>query len=90
MSDMKCPFCEEELQGDTMGEYGCPNARCKKSAFMFGAKELWQALIDTNQKLDIAIKALNEIKSNDDTWEGYINRMLKQIGGLNNDVLHHN
>ena len=61
MSDMKCPFCQQELVIDPCGEMGCLNEKCKESMFLIGTKELWQALIDTKKKLDVAVDALNII-----------------------------
>lgn len=51
-SKLKCPFCQTELDMDMMGEIGCPNDSCKKSMFMVGTKELWQALIQAKQDLE--------------------------------------
>ena len=62
MSDMKCPFCQQELDIDMCGECGCPNEQCQKSVFMFGSEELWQELIRTRKALDVAVDALKEIK----------------------------
>lgn len=64
MSDMKCPFCQQELDMDMCGECGCPNEQCQKSVFMFGSKELWQELIRTRKALDKAKWWLNEIVEN--------------------------
>ena len=59
-----CPFCQQELEKDYDWVYGCPNRKCKAFGYFFGAKELWQALIDTKKKLDRAIWWLNEIVEN--------------------------
>ena len=54
MSDMKCPFCQQELKDQWVGqnvahEYlDCP--KCK----MNGNPKLWQALIRTRKALDLA------------------------------------
>ena len=53
-----CPFCQQELDIDPCGEMGCINAKCKKSTFLIGTKELWQELIRTRKALDIAVDAL--------------------------------
>lgn len=60
-SKLKCPFCGVELDKDISGEFGCPNEKCKKSMFLIGTEELWQALIQAKQDLEIATKALREI-----------------------------
>ena len=59
MSDMKCPFCQQELQEDVGydGDYSCPN--CEEP--YFGSPELWQELIRTRKALDVAVDALNKI-----------------------------
>lgn len=59
MSDMKCPFCQHELQEDIGydGDYSCPNC----SEPYFGSPELWQELIRTRKALDVAVDALKEI-----------------------------
>ena len=62
MTDMKCPFCNQELDRDLKGECGCINEQCQKSVFMFGSEELWQELIRTRKALEIAVDALKEIK----------------------------
>ena len=60
MSDkLLCPFCQQELEKDCDWVYGCPNRKCKAFGYFFGARELWQALIDTKKKLDIAVDALD-------------------------------
>ena len=61
MTDMKCPFCNQELDRDLKGECGCINEKCQKSVFMFGSEELWQELIRTRKALDYAKWWLNEI-----------------------------
>ena len=62
MSDMKCPFCQQELRCDnTWNEvYMCRNPNCNH-LLGYGTKELWQALIDTKKKLDICKSALEKI-----------------------------
>lgn len=58
MSDMKCPFCNQELQEDIGydGDYSCPNC----SEPYFGSPELWQELIRTRKALEIAVDALKD------------------------------
>ena len=65
MSDMKCPFCQQELDRDLKGECGCPNEQCQKSVFMFGSEELWQELIRTREALETAVDALKEYEDRD-------------------------
>lgn len=51
-SKLKCPFCGAELDKDISGEFGCPNEKCKKSMFLIGTEEMWQALIQAKQDLE--------------------------------------
>lgn len=61
MSDMKCPFCQQELKYDAWNEvYMCRNPNCKH-LLGFGTKELWQELMRTKKQLDVAVDALKEI-----------------------------
>lgn len=57
MSDMKCPFCQKELQEDVGydGDYSCPN--CKEP--YFGSPELWQELIRTRKENEDKQAVLN-------------------------------
>ena len=57
-SKLKCPFCGAELDKDISGEFGCPNEKCKKSMFLIGTEEMWQALIQAKQDLIIAKSTL--------------------------------
>jgi len=65
MSNMKCPFCQQEFReiyfnGVGVG-YICPNPNCKPTEHFKGNKELWQELIRTRKALDIAVDALKRI-----------------------------
>lgn len=63
MSDMKCPVCQKPLeQVGTSRQYQCGSWGCDASFNMIGTTELWQALIQAKQDLEIARKALEEIK----------------------------
>ena len=57
MSDMKCPFCQQELT-EFAGTVDCVNIDCIKTRGWYGNKKLWQELITTRKALDIAIGAL--------------------------------
>lgn len=61
MSEMKCPFCGQEL---TVYEYSAftnvgflPCEKCR----IEGTKEMWEALIRTRKMLDVAVGALKSI-----------------------------
>ena len=59
-SKLKCPFCKEEL--DTENYYvRCRNPHCNTTTEMEGTEEIWQALIQAKQDLEIARQALDEI-----------------------------
>lgn len=62
MSDIKCPFCQQELKelyanGFSVG-FRCKNKNCPETSIMCGTKALWQKLIRTRKALDIAVDAL--------------------------------
>lgn len=70
-SKLKCPFCKEEIISDLCLmcdkiDKGYTSGRqiykCNKCG-LFGNKELWQALIQAKQDLEIARKALEKIES---------------------------
>lgn len=69
MSELKCPFCQQELQEDVGydGDYSCPN--CKEP--YFGSPELWQELIRTRKALDVAVDALKWIDETYNLGMGY-------------------
>ena len=60
MSNMKCPFCQQEL--DTSNYYTrCHNPHCNITTEMEGTEEMWVALVRTRKALDVAVDALKEI-----------------------------
>lgn len=66
-SKLKCPFCGAELDKDISGEFGCPNEKCKKSMSLIGTEEMWQALIQAKQDLEIAksyVKGISQMVIN--------------------------
>ena len=85
MSDMKCPFCRQEL--DTGGYYvHCHNPHCNTTAEMEGTEEMWTALIRTRKALEIAVDALKYankcIKGGCINWETEIDKALDKITAL--------
>ena len=51
MSDMKCPFCGQEL--DTSNYYiRCHNPHCNTTVEMEGTEELWQERVRTRKALE--------------------------------------
>lgn len=59
-SKLKCSFCGEEL--DTKNYYvHCHNPYCNTTTEMEGTEDMWQALMQAKQDLEIARKALESI-----------------------------
>ena len=61
MNELKCPFCQQELDylaEDIYGGMYCTN--CKKQD-LFGNEKMWQELIRTRKALDVAVDALKSI-----------------------------
>ena len=57
MSELKCPFCQQELEQDYCDciMFECHNPKCKHYYDSFiGREELWQELIRTRKALEIA------------------------------------
>ena len=86
-----CPFCQQELHsasinGDWLECWNCsynePNEHKLPQKIFMGTKELWQALIDTKKKLDIAmnlLKIMNDGLPNGNSWKWKIEKALEQI-----------
>lgn len=61
MSNLICPFCQQELKDQWVGQnvaheyFDCP--KCK----MNGNPKLWQELIRTRKALDVAVDALKDM-----------------------------
>lgn len=71
MSDMKCPFCQQELVEIQFGEqryWSCINDRCDESVGFGGNLKLWQELIRTRKALDVAVDALGYYAS-ENSWD---------------------
>ena len=86
MSDMKCPFCQQELDylaEDIYGNMCCPNCR-DKNGFTYKASEsIWQELIRTRKALGLALDWLREVatpeKCDDDLCREFTERKLAEI-----------
>ena len=86
MSDMKCPFCQQELEEETFSRgrvfVSCNNPNCIISDWGGCSKQIITALIDTKKKLDIAVGALKRL-NNDSIFGmrvlGIADQALEQI-----------
>lgn len=69
MSNIKCPFCQQELEKYYWGDlecYACPDLTCK-GYYMTATKDMWQELIRTRKALEVTVDALKRI---DETRSG--------------------
>lgn len=67
-SKLKCPVCKKPLeQVGTSRQYQCGSWGCDASFDMIGTESLWAAWIQAKQDLEIATKALEEVR--DETGE---------------------
>ena len=90
MSNMKCPFCQQELRKDPDGYYTCYTDNCGCWANggngASGSESLWKTLITTRKALDVAVDALNYankcIKGGCVNWETHIDKALEQINEI--------
>ena len=76
MSDMKCPFCQQELS-EFAGTVDCVNIDCIKTRGWYGNKKLWQELITTRKALDLAITELKNVVEDDD-FDIYMRQLSAQ------------
>ena len=75
MSDMKCPFCQQELNYLAEDIYYCPNHQ----KYM-GSEELWQELIRTRKTLDVAIQYIKHTQKVSPFWFNRLaNKTLDEI-----------
>lgn len=73
MSDIKCPFCQQELRkrhaattdyNSMFITYYCGNPECESTTDLIGCKEFWDILgqlIRTHKALDVAVDELRDI-----------------------------
>ena len=84
MSDMKCPFCQQKLEGfyvENRPVFACCNLNCK-GYFMNAPEELWQELIRTRKALDVAVDALKRIADAPIGYCLFAEEALEQITAL--------
>lgn len=83
MSDMKCPFCQQELEIDPCGEMGCPNDKCKESVFLIGTKDFWETFIRTHKALKLAVDGLEKMTWGCDSSDAeHLLKEIKEITAL--------
>ena len=95
MSELKCPFCQQELDylsEDIYGSRFCPNCDCL-GWVLHGNDSMWQELTTTRKALDLALGVLKGLKPEKAKGGGYwtyrtadvikvINKALKQINEI--------
>ena len=69
-SKLKCPVCQQELlcigilhAQDNHTIWYCPKCATEKQLWRIANKELWRALIQAKQDLEISRKAMNQVVS---------------------------
>lgn len=79
-SNLKCPFCQQELCQDYTGVMYCCNEDCEQSADWYGSMILWQELAQVKKDLKTATKALEEIiQDESDEWFYITKNAIEQI-----------
>ena len=63
MSELKCPFCQQELVREGSDNYWCKRCNLERhNPALYGSQKLWQELIRTRKALEIAKEGLKEIQ----------------------------
>ena len=83
---LKCCFCGSELENACAQViYFCPNDECHKAKDWYASKQVWQALIQAKQGLEIAksyVKGISEmvINSSDNIYIviGHFKKLAEQ------------
>lgn len=89
MSELKCPFCQQELNS-VAGTVDCTNFDCIKTRGWYGNKELWQELIRMRKALDVAKDRLDTVRQyyrgtaviGPNDIAAYCDRAIEQITAL--------
>ena len=82
MSDIKCPFCQQELE--TWAKYtdGTSKVWCSKCN-LFGDSKLFSELIRTRKALDVAIRGLDQMTWGCDSTDAeHLLKEIKEITAL--------
>lgn len=81
MSNMKCPFCNGELERVYSRPFQLICVKCGS----LGTDELWQELIRTRKALDVAVDALKKLEEKaylTEYAQGVVDKALKEITAL--------
>ena len=94
MSDMKCPFCQQEMRRtngthNKVGVWQCQNSNdpdnvCIASGYLFN-DDVLNYIIRTRKALDVAmylLKIMNDGLPNGNRWKWEIDRALEKITAL--------
>lgn len=78
MSDMKCPFCQQELKiaGEHTTIMSCFNGDCKGSG-LYGEKAFWQELIRTRKALETLQEFVTKLYLNGNITDEQLERYKK-------------
>ena len=84
MSDMKCPFCQQELVREGSDNYWCKKCNLEMhSPALYGSQKMWQELIRTRKALDVAKDWLEQVatpaKCDDELCREFTKRKLSEI-----------
>lgn len=83
-SKLKCPFCGKKLWYDEQdGIYRCMKFGCVMD-YEGGTEQLWQALTQAKQDLEITTKALNVAN---EKLRHCVNMTVEELDELKNDLL---
>lgn len=59
MSELICPFCQQELVREGSDNYWCKKCNLERySPALYGSQQLWRELIRTRKALNVAVDAL--------------------------------
>ena len=72
MSELKCPFCQQELVKDTPFAWNCPNEECVETDMMWGTANMWQELIRTRKALETIRLHLMTARGRFDFYDEYL------------------
>lgn len=87
ISELKCPFCGKPLWRP-IGKptWSCQNWDCLASDNMIGNHTIWEKLIQSQEDLEVARKALEEMQH----WLGVVRiSMISHLNNQNNTLLEH-